>query len=116
MLHNKTKPHAISWLLWGLLAGNAFLGQVAGDAGAGAWVTGFTAVFSLVIFVWSPFKGSRDVVLADWLSLASAGIALVLWFLTGDPLLSVAISTAVNALAFFRRFASRFIGPGKRRS
>ncbi|MFN8663164.1 MAG: hypothetical protein U0075_14850 [Thermomicrobiales bacterium] len=101
VLQGKTRPHTISWLLWGLLAGIAFLGQVSGNAGSGAWVTGFTAVMSLVVFVLSLFKGTRDVVLADWLSLGGAGIALVLWYLTSDPLLSVAISTAINALAFF---------------
>jgi len=111
VLQGRTKPHATSWLLWGLLAGIAFLGQISGNAGSGAWVTGFTAVMSLVVFVLSLFKGTRDVVLADWFSLAGAGIALVLWYLTSDPLLSVAISTVINALAFFPTFRKSWRRP-----
>lgn len=111
VLQGRTKPHAISWLLWGLLAGIAFLGQVSGNAGSGAWVTGFTAVMSLVVFFLSLFKGTRDVVLADWLSLAGAGIALALWYVTSDPLLSVAISTVINALAFFPTFRKSWRRP-----
>ncbi len=111
VLQGKTRPHAISWLLWGLLAGIAFLGQVSGNAGSGVWVTGFTAVMSRVVFVLSLFSGTRDIVLADWLSLGGAGFALVLWYLTNDPLLSVAISTVINALAFFPTFRKSWRRP-----
>jgi hypothetical protein len=111
VLRNKTKPHAMSWLLWGLLAGIAFLGQVAGHAGPGAWVTGFTAAFSLVIFALSLVKGTRDIVLADWLSLGGAAIALGLWRLTNEPLLSVILSTVINALAFFPTLRKSFRRP-----
>src|SRR5580698_5703228 len=37
----KTKPHAFSWLVWGILTAIAFGGQIVGKGGAGAWVTGF---------------------------------------------------------------------------
>lgn len=43
-------------------------------------------------------------VLADWLSFAGAAVALVIWFLTNEPLLSAIIITIINALAFFRTF------------
>jgi hypothetical protein len=47
MARGKTKPHAFSWLIWGLLAGTGFLAQVSAHAGIGAWATGLTSIESL---------------------------------------------------------------------
>lgn len=108
---NKTKPHAFSWLIWGVLTGIAFFGQVAGGAGPGAWVTGFTAVICFIIFVFGLTKGKNNIVFIDWLSLIGAGIALLLWFITKGPLLSVIIITIIDALAFFPTFRKSFNKP-----
>ena len=43
-LKGYTKPHAITWLVWGLLNGSVFFEQLAGGAGPGAWVTAAAAV------------------------------------------------------------------------
>lgn len=113
ILANKTKPHAFSWLVWGILTGIAFFGQVAGKAGPGAWVTGFTAVICLIIFVFGLVKGRKNIVFVDWLSLLGAGIALFLWFLTKEPLLSVILITIIDALAFFPTFRKSFMKPSE---
>lgn len=65
LFNGKTKPHAFTWLVWGVLTAIAFGGQVAGNAGAGAWVTGFTALISFAIFGFALVKGKRDFPLAD---------------------------------------------------
>jgi hypothetical protein len=49
MFKGKTKPHAFSWLVWGILAGNGFITQVSAHGGIGAWATGITSVASLTI-------------------------------------------------------------------
>lgn len=46
----KTKPHAYSWLVWGLLTAIAFVGQLSDKGGPGAYVTGVTALMSFIIF------------------------------------------------------------------
>lgn len=111
ILANKTKPHAFSWLVWGILTGIAFFGQIAGQAGPGAWVTGFTTAICFVIFVFGLIKGRKNIVLIDWLSLLGAGIALLLWFITKEPLLSVILITVIDALAFFPTFRKSFSKP-----
>jgi len=62
---NKTKPHAFSWLVWGALTAIGFAGQVAGHAGPGAWVTGFTALICFLIFIAALFKGKKNIVFVD---------------------------------------------------
>lgn len=96
----KTKPHAFSWLVWGLLTAIAFAGQVAGNGGAGAWVTLVTAVISLIIFFLALTKGEKEITRFDWYNLSGAGFALVLWVLTDNLLYSVILITVIDFLGF----------------
>lgn len=97
---NKTKPHAFSWLVWALLTGIAFFGQLTDDAGPGAWVTATTAALAFIIFGLAIKKGEKDITRSDKWNLLGAGAALVLWFITSDPLLSVILITVVDFLGF----------------
>jgi hypothetical protein len=49
----------------------------------------------LLVFVAGMVQGRRDITRIDWAVLAGAGIALVLWAITRDPLLSVITVTAI---------------------
>ncbi len=66
LLAGRVKPHAFSWLIWGILAGNGFIAQFVAGAGLGAWVTGLTRLVwqSLV----SLFSKPGEVTLSrlDW--------------------------------------------------
>jgi hypothetical protein len=96
----KTKPHAYTWLVWATLTAIAFAVQLSDDAGPGAWVTGVTAAASFMIFFLALTKGEKDIKKSDKWSLFGAGIALLLWFLTSDPLLSVILITIIDFLGF----------------
>jgi hypothetical protein len=111
ILANKTKPHAFSWLIWSLLTGIAFFGQLAGGAGPGAWVNGFTTVICFIIFIFGLLKGRANIVFIDWISLAGAGIAILFWLVTKGPLLSVILVTLIDALGFFPTFRKSFTKP-----
>ncbi|MBI3573263.1 MAG: hypothetical protein HY092_03635, partial [Candidatus Kerfeldbacteria bacterium] len=100
-----------SWLVWGILTGIVFFGQIAGHGGPGAWVTGFTAVICLVIFFLALSKGEKKIVLVDWLSLLGAGVALLLWAITKSPLLSVILVTLIDAFGFFPTFRKAYSKP-----
>lgn len=107
----RTKPHAFSWLVWASLTAIGFAGQVADGGGAGAWVTGFTAFIAFFIFATALIKGEKRITLADWLSLFGAGIALLVWAITKEPLLSVILITVIDALGFFPTFRKSYIKP-----
>lgn len=96
----KTKPHAFSWLVWASLTAIAFAGQISDGGGAGAWVTGVTAAISFVIFALAVTKGEKNVTKSDKLNLLGAVFALVLWFITSDPLLAIILITVVDFLGF----------------
>lgn len=109
----KTKPHAFTWLIWGVLTGIAFVGQIAGHAGAGAWVTGITAFICLVIAALAAVTGERNIVRLDWIALVGAGIALAVWFLTRGPLLSVILITVIDNLGFVPTLRKSYYQPAE---
>lgn len=111
IFQNRTKPHAFSWLVWGSLTLVGFAGQVSAGAGPGAWVTGFTSVACFLIFLTALQKGEKKIVLFDWLSLAGAASALLLWFLTKEALLSIILVVLTDALGFFPTFRKSFVRP-----
>jgi hypothetical protein len=109
----KTKPHAFSWFVWGLLTGIAFFAQVVKQGGAGAWVTGFSSLVTSSIFVLALFKGNKSYVLFDWISLIAALVAMLLWWLTKDPLLSVILVTIVDAVGFLPTIRKGYLKPNE---
>src|SRR5579862_3340643 len=93
ILKGKTKPHAFSWFIWSILTFIAFFGQLAGGGGAGSWVNGFTGVICFIIFIFGIIKGRTNIVFVDWISLVGAFIAIIFWYVTKGPLLSVIFIT-----------------------
>ncbi len=111
IIKNQTKPHAFSWLVWGILTGIAFAAQVTENAGAGAWVTGFSSLVCFTIFFLALFKGKRTFSLFDWLCLASACVSMLLWKFTSDPTWSVVLITITDAIGFLPTFRKGYHYP-----
>lgn len=111
IFNGKTKPHAFTWLVWGALTAIAFGGQIAGDGGAGAWVTGFTAFISFTIFGLALARGTKDFPMSDWLCLGGCVVALVLWAVTDNPLSAIILITVIDALAFAPTFRKSYSKP-----
>ncbi len=111
IISGKTKPHAFSWLVWGVLNAIAFAGQIHGKGGAGVWAVGLTAVALLAIFVLSLIKGEKNIMLFDWLCLAGAALALALWAITKQPLASIILITVVDAFGFLPTVRKAYTKP-----
>jgi hypothetical protein len=111
LFSGKTKPHAFSWLIWGLLTAIAFAGQIAGHAGAGSWVMGFTAFTTFVIF--SLFYGEKNITRSDWLCLILALSAIPLWIATRHPVASMILVTVIDALGFWPTFRKSYSKPNE---
>ncbi|MGB4759205.1 MAG: hypothetical protein WBP26_04040 [Candidatus Saccharimonadales bacterium] len=107
----KTKPHAFTWFVWFLLTAIAFFAQIAGDGGPGAWVTGFTAAVSFVIFVVALKVGKHNIAPADWFFFIGSLASLGLWFITKDPVGSVILITIIDLLAFLPTFRKSWHKP-----
>lgn len=106
-----TRPHVFSWFVWGLLTGIAFFAQITKGGGAGAWVTGSSAVICTCIAALAFFYGKRQITKSDWFSFAGALLGLLFWQLTNDPLLAVIFVTVTDALAFAPTFRKAYYKP-----
>lgn len=111
IFNHKTKPHAFSWFIWGILMSISFYAQVYSKAGPGSWVIGFTALICFFISFLAFRKGLKDIRLFDWVGLLGAFLALFLWFVVKEPVLSVVLVTITYSLGFFPTFRKSFNRP-----
>lgn len=111
IFRGKTKPHAYSWLVWGILTGIGFFGQILNKGGAGAWVTGITALICFTIFFFALKKGERNITFSDKLTLFGAFIAMLSWYLTSNPLSALILVIITDALGFFPTFRKSYHKP-----
>ncbi len=111
IFRNKTKPHAFSWLIWSIMEAIAFAAQTVKHGGAGAWVTGASALISFFIFLLALAKGKKDFPWFDWLALLASFVAILLWWLTKEPVLSVILITLADAAAFIPTFRKGYNKP-----
>lgn len=99
-LKGKTKPHIYTWFIWGLVTAIAFGLQLSDDAGPGALVTLAAAVVCLVIAVIGLKKGSKEITKSDTVFFLLSLVALVLWLLAEQPVLSVILLSLIDMLGF----------------
>ncbi len=111
IFNGKTRPHVFSWLIWGIVTGIEFFGQLYGHAGAGAWVTGLTAFACLSIAAISFKKGQLDITKIDQFSFVGAIFAIALWIITRDPLLSVLLGILIDGLGYIPTFRKSYKHP-----
>jgi hypothetical protein len=101
ILQNATRPHAFSWLIWGLTTALVFFAQLSAGGGAGAWPIGVSGAITLGVAALAVWKRTDlTVTRADWFFLLSALSALPLWFGTADPVWAVLVLTTVDLLGF----------------
>lgn len=97
-LKGKTKPHAFTWGIWGVLNIFIFYGQVDGGGGPGAWVTAATAMANILIFLLAFKYGKTNITKLDVACAIIAVTALCLWCFSGDIAISVILSCVVFIL------------------
>jgi hypothetical protein len=107
----KTKPHAFTWFVWFLLTTVAFFAQIADGGGAGAWVTGFTALVTLVVTLVALRVARQNIVRLDWVFFIGSLASLGVWAVTKSPTGSVVLITLIDALAFVPTFRKSFHKP-----
>lgn len=101
IFRNKTKPHAFTWFVWGLITGIAFVVQILKGAGAGSYVTGSASFLCFIIAIIAFAKGGRVYDKYDWLSLGGAILGILLWWLTKNPIFAVILVVISDAFGFY---------------
>jgi hypothetical protein len=100
MFSGKTKPHIFSWLVWSIITGIIYALQVSAGAGAGSWVTLCLTAIMLFIFFVGLKKGSKDIQKIDVFFLIVALLALPIWFIIKQPVISIIILSTIDMLGF----------------
>lgn len=100
ILKGRVQPHPYTWMVWTIVSGIIFFGQVAKGAGIGALPTAASEVFTLIIFLFSLKYGFKGITKVDTLFLIFALSGVGLWVLTKDPTLSVIIAVSIDLIAF----------------
>ena len=114
ILQGKTKPHVLSWLIFGSTTFVVFLAQLAGKGGAGAWPIGVSGLITMYVALLAYIKKSDSTITRiDWILFSAALTALPLWYVTSDPLWAVLILTMVDVLGFGPTFRKAYVYPNE---
>ncbi|HBQ51260.1 hypothetical protein A3B42_01445 [Candidatus Daviesbacteria bacterium RIFCSPLOWO2_01_FULL_38_10] len=99
-LQGKTTPHVYTWFIWGFVTAIAFGLQVEGGAGVGSWVTIVVAIICFTIFLLGMRSGKKDIALSDTIFFVLSFVALFLWLIAKQPVLSVILTSTIDLLGF----------------
>lgn len=108
---HRTKPHSITWFIWGTLNSFIFYQQITHDAGPGAWVTGLAAIADSLICLYSLRSSRQRITQLDWWCLALAGVSVGLWLYTSDPHLAVILASVTFGIGFIPTFRKSHTKP-----
>jgi hypothetical protein len=107
----RVQPHPYTWMIWTIVSGIIFFGQLGKGAGIGALPTAASEVFTLIIFLFSLQYGFKNIVKTDNYFLAGALLGIVPWILTKDPTISVVIAVTIDLIAFVPTLRKTWIEP-----
>ena len=99
-LKGKTIPHVYTWGIWGINAAIAFALQVSAGAGVGSLVTLTVLILNCVVIVLGLRIGKKDITTSDTVFLILSFVALGLWIIAKQPVLSIILVAAIGALGF----------------
>lgn len=101
IIRGKTKPHIYSWFLWFFVTAIAFGIQVTGGAGMGAAVTLSASLMCLAVLILGiKYRSKIKIVRSDTIFLILSLIALGLWLIAKQPILSAILITLVDVFGF----------------
>lgn len=98
ILRGTTKPHPVSWFIWGINSTLIYLLQVSHGSGAGAYSTLAVAIVSFGICVLASRDGLGVVRGSDLLVLALALLAACSWFLAEDSVSAMLLLVSADVL------------------
>lgn len=99
-LKRKTTPHIYSWFIWGTVTAIAYALQVSGGAGVGSWVTLVVAIIAFFVFALGLRNGNTDITRSDTVFFMLSLVAIFLWLVAKQPVLSVVLVSTIDILGF----------------
>lgn len=112
ILRGRTEPERATWLIWLVLSAIAFFSQSALGAGWSLVLPAADIVVLLGIFCLSLRYGAGGLVRRDTISLLLAGLGLLVWYFTQQPLLALLIIIAIDGLGAYLTVVKTYKLPG----
>ena len=100
LFKGKTKPHIFSWFIWAIVTSIIYALQVSAGAGLGSLVTLAVAIISLLIFILGFKNGNKIIKKIDVVFLVLALLAIPLWLVIDQPVLSIILLSTIDMLGF----------------
>ena len=107
----KTKPHAFTWMLWGVVTTIATFAQFSLGGGPSAWVLAFVSSTCFIVGFYALFYGARDYRKSDWVALVICILAIPVWQITKNPLAAMAIVMFIDLLTYWPTARKSFNAP-----
>jgi hypothetical protein len=111
ILKKKTHPHRGSFLIWSVLGAIAFSSQAATGAGWSLVLPAADTLVTLIIFGLSLRFGVGGLNRRDVSALMIAGIALVAWYFTHQPLVALLITIGIDAIGTLLTLSKTYAAP-----
>lgn len=112
IIKKQTKPHFYSWLVWTLDGLVIFGLQFTNGAGAGSYVVLSATLLSTTVLILTLLdKNKKKPTKSDTIFLVLALIALGLWLVAKQPLLSAILIMAVDVSGFIPTIRKSWINP-----
>ena len=99
-LKGKTTPHVYTWFIWGFVTAIAFGLQVSAGAGVSSWITLTVAVLAFFVFFLGMRRGRKDITNSDTVFFLLSFVALFLWLIAKQPVISVILVSTIDILGF----------------
>lgn len=107
----KTKPHLVSWFLWALVSFITFGLQWSKGAGAGSYANFAMGVICLTIAFASLKNGIKKLRTIDVFFFVMAILAIILWLVVHQPVLSVVLIILIDIFSFSPTFIKSWSKP-----
>jgi hypothetical protein len=112
LIKGKTKPHIYSWFIWTLDAFIIFFLQITHGAGSGALVTLAVGIMCLLVFTLTlRQKNKSPITKTDSIFLVIAFVALIIWLLAKQPLISAILIMLVDLFGFIPTIRKSYKNP-----
>ena len=96
-----TQPERASWLIWTVLGFIAFFSQWAKGATDSLWLTAGQTIAVLIVLLLSIKYGVGGLTKRDIKALVAAGLGLILWWVTSEPLYALLIVIGIDCIGSY---------------
>lgn len=100
VLKRETKPHAYTWLIWGITQATAVTGIWYGGGGLGAIPLGISTICVFLVFLLALQYGTRNINQSDTFVLMVALLAIVVWWQLDNPVLAILMVSTIDVIGY----------------